>query len=140
MSVDNLLNRLQKVRRTGNNQFMACCPAHDDRSPSLAIKDNGDGKIILNCLAGCAKEDILGALGMEWADIMPPNQPKEHFTKPIKQKIYATDALRAIRVEAQIVCLAAYDLQKGIKPNDKDMARLLVAMERINTATEMANV
>lgn len=119
---------------------MACCPAHDDRTPSLSIKDVGDGKLLLNCLAGCATEDILGALGMEWADIMPQNQPKEHFVKPIKQRIYATDALRAIRVEAQIVCLAAYDVRNGIVPSEEDMQRLELAMVRINTAMEMANV
>ena len=77
---------------------------------------------------------------MEWADIMPPNQPKEHVVKPMKQRVYATDALRAIRFEAQIVCLAAYELSKGIKPNEANMKRLKLAMERINTATEMANV
>ena len=140
MSLEIILSRLNKVRKSSNNSFMACCPAHDDNSPSLSIKDNGDGKLLLNCLAGCDKEAILGALGLEWADIMPPNQPKEHFVKPTKQRVYATDALRAIRFETRIVCLAAYELSKGIKPNDKDMARLLVAMERINTATEMANV
>ena len=140
MSLEIILSRLNKVRKSSNNSFMACCPAHDDNSPSLSIKDNGDGKLLLNCLAGCDKEAILGALGLEWADIMPPNQPKEHFVKPTKQRIYATDALRAIRFEAQIVCLAAYELCKGIKPNEADMERLKLAMERINTAAEMANV
>lgn len=119
---------------------MACCPSHDDNSPSLSIKDAGDGKLLLNCLAGCEKVNILNALGMEWADIMPPNQPKDHFVKPTKQRVYATDALRAIRFEAQIICLAAYELSKGIKPNEADMKRLELAMERINTALEMANV
>lgn len=138
MSVDNLLNRLQKVKRTGNNQFMACCPAHDDRNPSLAIKD-ADGKVLLKCMAGCTASDILGALGMDFADIMPPSQPVQHKQPPVQHKIYATDALKAIKFESQIVCLAAYDLRKGIKPNDTDMARLDLALDRINTAMEMVN-
>jgi hypothetical protein len=140
MSLEIMLSRLNKVRKSSNNSWMATCPAHADNSPSLSIKDVGDDKLLLNCLAGCATEDILGALGMEWADIMPPNQPKEHYVKPTKQRVYATDALRAIRHETQIVCLAAYDLCKGIKPNETNMKRLELAMERINTATEMANV
>jgi hypothetical protein len=140
MSLEIMLSRLNKVRKSSNNSWMACCPAHDDNTPSLSVKDNGDGKLLLNCLAGCANEDILGALGMDWADIMPPKQPKEHFVKPTKQRVYATDALRAIRFEAQIVCLAAYELCKGIKPNEADMKRLELAMERINTATEVADV
>lgn len=140
MSLEIILSKLSKVRKSSNNSFMACCPAHDDNSPSLSIKDAGDGKLLLNCLAGCEIEDILGELGMEWADIMPPNQPKEHFVKPMKQRVYATDALRAIRFEAQIVRLAAFDLYQGIKPNEADMKRLELAMERINTASEIANV
>jgi hypothetical protein len=136
MSVDNLLNRLQKVKRTSNNSWMACCPAHDDRNPSLAVKD-ADGKVLLKCMAGCSASDILGSLGMDFADIMPPSQPVQHKATQPPQKIYATDAIKAIKFESQIVCLAAYDLRKGIKPNDVDMARLDLAMERINTALEM---
>lgn len=140
MSLEIILSRLNKVRKSSNNSWMACCPAHDDNTPSFSIKDNGNGKLLFNCLAGCANEDILGALGMDWADIMSPNQPKEHFVKSTKQRVYATDALRAIRFEARIVCLAAYDLRNGIKPNEVDMKRLELAIERINTAAEMANV
>lgn len=137
MNLDNILNKLTKVKRTGNDQFMACCPAHDDRTPSLAIKDAGDGKIIFNCLAGCAKENILGALGLGWEDIMPPKQPVQHSYKPTQQKIYATDALKAIQLEARIVMLAAFDLAKGMKASETDLERLKVAMERINTAVGM---
>lgn len=140
MSLEILLSRLHKVRKSSNNSWMACCPSHDDKTPSLSIKDSGNGKLLLNCLAGCGKEDILGTLGMEWADIMPPNQPKEHFVKPTKQRVYATDALRAIRFESQIVCLAAYELRNGVVPTEADKQRLELAMERINTALEMANV
>jgi hypothetical protein len=31
---------------------IACCPAHDDRTPSLSICD-GDHLVIVNCFAGC---------------------------------------------------------------------------------------
>lgn len=140
MSLEIILSRLNKVRKSSKDSWMASCPSHDDGSPSLSIKDAGDGMLLLNCLAGCDKEAILGALGLEWADIMPPNQPKEHFVKPMKQRVYATDALRAIRFESQIVCLAAFDLYQGNKPNEADMKRLELAMERINTALEIANV
>lgn len=136
MSVDNLLNRLQKVKRTSNSSWMACCPAHDDRNPSLAIKD-ADGKVLLKCMAGCTASDILGSLGMDFADIMPPSQPVQHKVVPPPQRIYATDALKAIQFEARIVMLAAYDLSKGAVMADKDLARLSTAMERINTAVEM---
>src|SRR5262245_4638608 len=49
---------------------MARCPAHPDRTPSLSIAVSGDrDKILLHCHAGCAVDDILGALGLERADL-----------------------------------------------------------------------
>jgi len=41
---------------------MACCPAHDDRRPSLSLTDGADGCLLLNCHAGCDFWDILDAL------------------------------------------------------------------------------
>ena len=32
---------------------MARCPAHDDRKPSLSIRDADDGKVLVRCHAGC---------------------------------------------------------------------------------------
>jgi putative DNA primase/helicase len=34
------------------------CPAHDDKRPSLSIKDGDDGGIIVHCFAGCHYADI----------------------------------------------------------------------------------
>ncbi|MBB4326967.1 toprim domain-containing protein [Rhizobium leguminosarum] len=40
---------------------MAKCPAHDDRSPSLSIRD-GYHKVLVKCHAGCEQEDVIAAL------------------------------------------------------------------------------
>ena len=42
--------------------WMARCPAHDDRTPSLAICEGRDGKVLLKCHAGCSQWDVIGAL------------------------------------------------------------------------------
>lgn len=62
MSMDVLLPRLRNVRRTGDG-WMACCPAHEDKRPSLSIKEGEDVPIVLKCFAGCSFEAISGALG-----------------------------------------------------------------------------
>ena len=48
-------------RRSGR-QFVASCPAHHDRSPSLSIADGADGKLLVRCHAGCAQDKVIAAL------------------------------------------------------------------------------
>jgi hypothetical protein len=43
------------------NEGLACCPAHDDQHPSLAIKDGRKG-IIVKCWRGCPWDRISAAL------------------------------------------------------------------------------
>jgi putative DNA primase/helicase len=42
--------------------WMACCPAHDDRTPSLSISDSDDGKVLVRCHAGCEQERVIAFL------------------------------------------------------------------------------
>jgi putative DNA primase/helicase len=42
--------------------WMACCPAHEDRSPSLSISAGKDGKVLVCCHAGCGQRDVIAAL------------------------------------------------------------------------------
>ncbi len=41
---------------------MVRCPCHEDRNPSLSVTDGQDGKLLVNCFAGCDPVDILRAL------------------------------------------------------------------------------
>ena len=51
------------------DEWEAQCPAHDDHNPSLVIRRNPDGMVWIKCWAGCTKESILDALGLEWRDL-----------------------------------------------------------------------
>jgi len=42
--------------------YLALCPSHDDHQPSLAIRDAGDGRILVRCHAGCSQEQVVAAL------------------------------------------------------------------------------
>jgi hypothetical protein len=42
--------------------WVARCPAHDDREPSLSIVDGRNGRPIFHCFAGCDWRDVLDAL------------------------------------------------------------------------------
>src|SRR5262249_9150762 len=67
MTASELAQRLN-ARRSGSG-WSAKCPAHDDANPSLSIKEGKDGKVLLNCFAGCSTESVVAALGLtiRWA-------------------------------------------------------------------------
>lgn len=67
MNVEAVLAPLNGVRRNGGG-WMACCPAHQDRSPSLSIR-NENGKILLHCFGGCSIEAICASLEIKVSDL-----------------------------------------------------------------------
>ncbi len=67
--IDDLLDRLEKVRQTGEGQYVACCPVHGDRNPSMGIKevigDDGYRKVLIHCFACHASaQEVTEALGL----------------------------------------------------------------------------
>lgn len=67
MTTSELLSRLDEVRVVSGG-WMAPCPAHEDRKPSLSISER-DGKTLLKCHAGCETPAIVEALGLKMADL-----------------------------------------------------------------------
>lgn len=76
--IELILNSLQKVSPRGSGKWIACCPAHDDKSPSLAITQVSDGRILLKCFAGCGASDIVQVLGFTLADLFPEGGFKQY--------------------------------------------------------------
>lgn len=137
--VDNLLSRLDKVKRTGKETWQACCPAHADRHPSLSIRETSDGRVLAHCFAGCAVEDVLSAIGLSFSDLYPP-RPLTTYTKPERRPFPAADVLRAIAFEAMVVASAAVAMCSGRTFTNGDRERLIVAVSRIQTALTAAGV
>lgn len=80
MTIDELLPRLEAVRRSSRG-YQARCPAHDDSTPSLSIRD-GERGILLKCWAGCELTAITGKLGLGVKDLfydglLDPRQRRE---------------------------------------------------------------
>lgn len=71
MKTKGILDRLECVSGNGP-QYMARCPAHNDRTPSLSIREETD-KTLLFCHAGCLIKDILGAMGLKMSDLYKSN-------------------------------------------------------------------
>jgi putative DNA primase/helicase len=48
--------------RKAGSGWTACCPAHEDRIPSLSIRDSNDGRVLVRCHARCEQEQVIAAL------------------------------------------------------------------------------
>lgn len=81
--VAEFVTHLQGVKGTAKG-YTACCPAHDDRHPSLAIAEAED-RLLIHCRAGCSTKEVLTAVGLEFSDLYlePRNMPETlHHTGP----------------------------------------------------------
>ena len=78
--VENVLKRLHKVRRAGN-QWDAACPGRaDDNNPSVSVGEGADGRALIHCHRGdgCDTTQICDALGLTINDLFPPpEEPRQ---------------------------------------------------------------
>ncbi len=70
MQILEFLDHLDGVRTTLNG-WIARCPSHDDRRPSLSVAEGDDGRILINCFAGCTTDVVLESLGLDLRDLFP---------------------------------------------------------------------
>lgn len=136
MTADALLSRLDAVKRTGTNRYIARCPAHNDRHPSLSVRELDDGRVLLHCWAGCDVASILDGVGLTWDAIMPP-RAVDHHVRRERRPYRAHDILACIAHEALIVAIAASDIARGIAITDPDRERVMLAASRLGHAAEI---
>ena len=131
-----LLNRLRSVRQTGADRWLARCPAHADRNPSLSIRELGDGRVLVHCFAGCAVQDVLAAVELGFDALFP-----EHVgagAKRERRPFPSSDVLRCIATECLIVAVVAGNLRQGVTLTDVDYHRLVLAAVRLRDAADLA--
>lgn len=56
-----IAKRLGKAAKSGDG-WKCQCPTHDDRNPSLSVRDAENGRVLVHCHAGCHANDVIGAL------------------------------------------------------------------------------
>jgi hypothetical protein len=137
MSIETLLSSLDKVKKTGTNKWTCSCPSHDDKSPSMHVSLLDDGRILINCKAGCDTYSILQAVGLDWSAVFPENSLGDK--KSVRQVMYATEALKLIKHEAMIIMACAYALRRKDLTDD-DIERASKAMGIINKVIKEAGL
>jgi len=137
MTIDNVLARLEKVKRTGSGTYIACCPSHEDKNPSLSIRDLPDGRILIHCFAGCDIYSILASIDME-IDALFPERLGEF--KKQKRPFPAADVLRGVGFECLVVASSAIKMLSGEVFTTSDRERLVLSVGRIQAAINVAGI
>jgi hypothetical protein len=134
-----ILSRLEKIRETGSNRWLARCPAHEDKSPSLSIRELPDGRTLLHCFAGCAAEDILAAVGLSWKELHPETHTGTRSGAPSwTRRFNPLDLLQIVSEEVTIVALVASDMLAERTISEENWKRLATAAGRINRVRDYA--
>ncbi|MGI6308458.1 MAG: phage/plasmid primase, P4 family [Dethiobacteria bacterium] len=76
MKIGEFLALLKGVKQSGAG-WQALCPAHEDKRQSLHVSEGDDGRILVNCFAGCEVSQICAALGIRVSDLFP-EKPERH--------------------------------------------------------------
>lgn len=142
MNADILLSRLQDVRQHSNGWRADCPNDHHKARGSLSIMEADGGRIMLHCFACGDTPGILGALGLEMADLFPERikdpspEARKAAAEAFKHHAWRA-ALGVLEREATVVLIAATDLYAGKVLVAEDVARVGLAVERIAQAREM---
>lgn len=135
MIADKLLDRLDKVKKKGENSWVAYCPAHNDKSPSLAITEKED-KVLIKCWSGCTAIEICASVGLDIGDLFPP---KSADSKPFKKRDrFSAEAILESLV-AEVIVLDVYNqafMTKDYNILEFARPRYIQAIERIKTVSQ----
>lgn len=137
-----ILDRLAAVKQTGPGRWLAKCPAHDDRSPSLSIRELDDGRILLHDFGACQTADVLAALGLEMSALFPEPLPAIRGGSgygPTHSRLAARDVLEVLDHEITVAVLILDDILARRNVSEDQVARLTQAASRIGAARDLAN-
>ncbi|HEX2796683.1 MAG TPA: hypothetical protein VHN38_06330 [Immundisolibacter sp.] len=132
-AVDRLLERLAGAKQTGPGRWVARCPAHDDRSPSLSLRELADGRVLVHCFGGCSALEVVSAVDLTMADLfekplgnLPPLRPRERWDRG--------DVWQLLAHESAVAAIAAADIAAGRAVSAEDAERAGLAADRLADA------
>ena len=125
MNAKDVLDRLKKV--TGSKgKWMACCPAHQDKSPSLAVTETDD-RVLVHCFSGCDTQDVTAAIGLNVADLFYNKLAGAEMTERKRQRF--EEVLKSERIQVAIIN-AVEKVERPLTTHERD--RRSLGQQRIN--------
>jgi hypothetical protein len=117
--------------------WLAKCPAHDDRKPSLRIWIGNNGNMVIRCYAGCSLQNVLQASGVKMQELFPDyDGTRTERPKPriVAEYIYRDEEgrplFRKLRFEPKSFCIERSENDKW-QPGLFNTRRLLYNLDKI---------
>ena len=125
MNAQDVLDRLEKV--TGSKgKWIACCPAHQDKSPSLAVTE-ADDRVLVHCFSGCDTQDVTVAIGLNVADLFYNKLAGAEMTERKRQRF--EEVLKSERIQVAIIN-AVEKVERPLTTHERN--RRSLGQQRIN--------
>jgi len=131
--IENILSRLDLVKKSGKG-YLARCPAHNDKSPSLSLVELPDGRILMKCFAECMIQDVLVAIGLSLSDLFPDGGLGHYQGFQQIQETMAARTQDKSHKDIIILEIAKSDRSRGKRLSQKELEVERQAFERVRNA------
>ena len=110
MPIETFLNRLHKVRPKGKGKWLALCPCHSEKTPSLAISDD-NGTVLMHCF-GCGANavEVAERIGVDLSELFPDGVT---YDKQQRKYFPADQVLAALKVESTALYMISRRMLDG---------------------------
>lgn len=104
---------------------MACCPAHDDRHPSLSIDFGANGTLVLKCFSGCSQDAVIDAMKVRglWHDGPSRNLTNEEMEEIRRRTEQRQEQDQRKHTEAAGKAQAVWTAASPARPDHSYLAR-----------------
>jgi len=123
-----------KARRRGARNWMAPCPAHREKTPSLHISEGRDGVPLFHCFGGCSQRQLIDALRQRglWHD-RPAVMSRAYRALVQKAKPVSTN-ITDEEQEKIVACQRAWDAGAAIENTSAELYLLCRGIIRPETS------
>jgi hypothetical protein len=132
MNIDQAAEYFGGVQWRGTQRFIARCPAHQDKSPSLSVRE-GHTNIMVKCFAGCTFFEVAAAVGLEPMAFKIGDEAGVRRISRRDAGASARSRLRQVLRRPELVSLADV-ASLALRPSDAQLTR---AAERYPTLIEL---
>jgi hypothetical protein len=123
--LSDILQRLDKVKQYGD-QYYACCPVHDDKSPSMGITEK-EGKVLIHCFScGATGQEVMEAIGL----------PVSGLFRDKKRGDIPNEMIEKAKEDVWYIEIFENEKRKGTRITYNEWKRYRLAKERVKILVE----